>query len=939
MVLEYPVWLVLAIPLAIAVQVWRLPSRLLQALRLIVIALIVVAMSSPAVKLPSREGTIVVVADRSLSMPPGSDEIMAETINLIHNGMAGEDRLAVVSFGDSAVIERAPERGRFPGFTTQIMQDGSDLAEALDLAVALLPPKAPGRILVLSDGRWTTTDPASTASRAAARGIGIDYRLLERSTAGDVAIVRLDVPNSVSPGESFTMTAWIYSPVPQSITYRLEHGTTALAAGTRDVPSGLSRLVFRDTAAESGTNAYRFSVAGNGDDPMPENNVAKILVGVSGPRPVLCVSGSPDSGLPKLLQDGGLDMKHGDLATQVWTLEELSNYSAVMLENVPAQAIGERGMETLAAWVKETGSGLMLTGGMNAYGPGGYYQSPLEAIMPVTMELRLEHRGLPLAIVVALDRSGSMMAPVGGGRTKMDLANRGTAEALRMLGPSDEFGCIAVDSAPHVICRFGPVADKAAIQSRILKIASMGGGIFIFEALKAASEMILKAKAETRHIILFADAADSEEPGLYVDLIRALREARTTVSVIGLGTEHDCDAGLLKDIAQRGGGRCYFTQDATTLPRLFAQDTIVVARSAFVGKSTPVRITAGLKTLTGRSFETMPGVGGYNLCYLRPRANLAVATTDRYKAPLVASWHAGIGRVLCYTGEADGKYTGEMARWPIVGDFYSSMVRWTAGDPHALPGNMLLTQRLRRGVCVIELHLDPEREAEPLTELPVVRTLRGKPGESPAADETVTMQWTTADTLAVEVPLHGGETSLSSVDVPGAGPVAMAPICLPYSPEFQPQEIAVGRITLDRLARATGGQERIDLAGIWAELPKAMRYVEIAHWLIGLALIVLLVEVLERRTGILSMGPAVLWRRRRTEPEPEPDHAPARLPHIRRRRSRRVSVTAEKPAPAAPQAAPAAEKKPLAPSPKEKQPGMADALRRASRRARDRTRR
>ena len=129
------------------------------------------------------------------------------------------------------------------------------------------------------------------------------------------------------------------------------------------------------------------------------------------------------------------------------------------------------------------------------------------------MELRQEHRKLSLAIVVALDRSGSMTAPVGGGRTKMDLANLGTAEVVDLLGPMDELGVIAVDSAPHQIVALGRVDNKAAIRRRVLSIDSMGGGIYIYEALAAAAGMLADATPQTRHIILFADARDSVEEG------------------------------------------------------------------------------------------------------------------------------------------------------------------------------------------------------------------------------------------------------------------------------------------------------------------------------------------------------------------------------------------------------------------------------------------
>src|SRR6202020_3021953 len=117
----------------------------------------------------------------------------------------------------------------------------------------------------------------------------------------------------------------------------------------------------------------------------------------------------------KLLRGGGLKLHLTRPENFDWTLENLQRFSGVILENVPAEKIGHVGMEMLTAYVRETGAGLLMTGGRSSYGPGGYYKSPLDPIMPVSMELRNEHRKLALAIVVAMDRSGSMAVPVAGG--------------------------------------------------------------------------------------------------------------------------------------------------------------------------------------------------------------------------------------------------------------------------------------------------------------------------------------------------------------------------------------------------------------------------------------------------------------------------------------------------------------------------------------------
>jgi hypothetical protein len=147
-------------------------------------------------------------------------------------------------------------------------------------------------------------------------------------------------------------------------------------------------------------------------------------------------------------------------------------------------------------------------------------------------------------------------------------------------------------------------------------------------------------------------------------------------------------------------------------------------------------------------------VGGYNLCSLRPGATLATVTLDGYRAPLVAAWRAGAGRVVCYTGKADGKYAGAMARWERVGDYFTSLARWAAGPVGPLPHNMLLTQEVREGVNLVRLHLGPDRTGESFSSLPRAATLCGRGGAAPTTTHS-TLRWTGADTLTLEVPLGG----------------------------------------------------------------------------------------------------------------------------------------------------------------------------------------
>src|SRR5262249_25650978 len=157
--------------------------------------------------------------------------------------------------------------------------------------------------------------------------------------------------------------------------------------------------------------------------------------------------------------------------------------------------IGQNGLETVAPGGRETGGWLMMTGGRASYRAGGYYKSPPGPITPGSMGLCHKHRKPSLPNVGEQGRSGREAMTRARGKQKMDLANLGTAAVRDLLGPGDEFGCIAVDTEPHTIADLAPVTNKEKVRKDILGIQSMGGGIFIDVALQAAGKMILPAKS------------------------------------------------------------------------------------------------------------------------------------------------------------------------------------------------------------------------------------------------------------------------------------------------------------------------------------------------------------------------------------------------------------------------------------------------------------
>ncbi len=144
-----------------------------------------------------------------------------------------------------------------------------------------------------------------------------------------------------------------------------------------------------------------------------------------------------------------------------------------------------------------------------------------------------------------------------------------------------------------------------------------------------------------------------------------------------MGSRQDPDAALLEDVASKGNGRVYFAEDVLSLPRIFSQETIAVARSTFIDTATPLVVGADLALLGRLPVSDSIRLGGYNLTYLRSQASVGLRTDDENKAPTVAFWPRGAGRAVAFTGEVDGEYTGDFKAWNGRRALLEQMVRWT----------------------------------------------------------------------------------------------------------------------------------------------------------------------------------------------------------------------------------------------------------------------
>lgn len=888
----FPELFLLAIPTVFVYWRWSRARGVTGIIRGVILLLLLLALTGPELNLGGEGLDVVLVVDRSRSMPAGSDANIRELVSTLQDQRGQGDRLGIVAVGSTAAVEQVLSRNNVDAnYTQEILRDGSDLNAGIEAALEMIDPRAerrrPARILVFSDGEANGASPVASARRARELGIPIDYREFPLQRAGDVAIESIALPEAVAPREPFQFSAWVYADRDSDGKIELFRDGQLVTSQQRQFPSGLSRVLFRDLLEGGGLYKYEVKVT-VADDPLPTNNVGAGVVRVDAGRRILVLSADGQPGnLARTLQGGGVALDVAPSGSFPLTQDSLDKYRAVVLENVPASDFGRLKMERLAQFVEDLGGGLLVTGGERSFGMGGYFKSPLDEVLPVSMELRDEHRKTRVAIAVALDRSGSMAAPVKGGKTKMDLANLGTAECVKLLSPGDSFAVIAVDSSPHVIQPLTRVQDTESITARIRRIESMGGGIFVYEALVAAGNELMKADQATKHIILFSDSQDSEEPGAYKALLKKYESAGITVSVIGLGSKTDVDAKLLEDIATRGNGNVMFTADPEELPRLFTEDTMSVARSSFIKKD-PETQPSGIEgrvlpdaRLMGE-FEpgAFPSVDGYNLSYLRPGATVGVLSDDEYAAPWSAFWYRGLGRSAAITLEVDGQYSGQFGSWEDYNDFLITHARWLLGGDN--PDDVYLTIERQGQEAVITMQLDPEHDDTRSIEAPTLNAVR--PGDEREAPLEIPFTWQGAHTLQARFVLSRTGTYHTIVQLGPRKFVRGPVVTLPYSPEFAPRVgLESGDQLLKNLAEISGGTARIDAAEIFRDPPRSAGMWPLAIWLVAASIVLLVVEIAGRR---LSLWAKLADTAERTEQAPSGwrSWVPKQLPKLRKKR-------------------------------------------------------
>ncbi len=577
-------------------------------------------------------------------------------------------RPRVVPLADGAKQMPAIERHDPPG-TKAGFGAGTDLASALQLAYGVYPAGYLRRAVVLSDGVQTDGDLLAEANRARRFGVKLFAVPYHRPVPGEVAVRDLCArPTKVRVGEPFELHAQVFASRPETVKMTLKQGeaingldgvrTVDLKAGDNDVP-------FKSVVRVAGELTYALDVSDIPEDRFPENNRYAVTIAVPGRPYVLYVEGTTQHAtyLASALtaQDFDIDVRAPSELPS--TLRELERYDFVILSDTPAEQVSLTQQDAIEQYVRDLGGGFLFAGGENGYGLGGWYHTTIERILPVRMDAEKRRDEPGVAMVLVIDRSGSMSG------LPLEMAKAAARATADTLSPDDLLEVVAFDSQPTRIVKMTAAKHRARIQSDIARITP-GGGTEIFGALDAAYQSLTVTRARRKHVILLTDG-QAPQNGIR-DLAQAMAAEGITVSSVGLGA--GIDETLLRMVSDLGGGRFYKVVDPQSLPRVFTKETEMVSRSAAVEEYFQPKVVAPADFLRGIDIGAAPYLHGYVATKMKPAPAQEILESELGE-PILARWHVGLGWSVAWTSDVKNLWAVEWLRWPQYGQFWGQLVR------------------------------------------------------------------------------------------------------------------------------------------------------------------------------------------------------------------------------------------------------------------------
>ncbi len=761
--------------------------------RLLLAGMLSALLAEPRAVRRNETLTLIYALDLSDSIGEAASEAAIGAILRIDKARPEGNETGLVVFARNAAVEHPPRKSPLPfeAVNARIAKDGTSIEKALSLSAAMIPEDGQGRILLMSDGVQTEGSAAAVLDELKSRGISVDVLPVSYGYEHEVWLERLDLPASVKIGETYESTLVLSSLAAGRGRLVLRENGQVVFEQMVDYRAGKNRFVLPFRLRGAGHYEYAASIeVPPGRDGWKENNVAVGSLFLKGEGKVLLVT------------DPGGDMRDWEslaraLRAAPCVVEEkradefprdpltLLAYDAVIFANTPADAFDAVQLQALRDAVFNQGTGFLMVGGPNAFGPGGWNRTPVEEALPVSMDVSTK-KVLPKGALALILHTCEF--PEGN-----TWAKRIAKEAMRVLNEKDEVGILAWTGAGEGwVFPLTPAKEYERLAA-IVNRCEPGDMPSFATTMQMGLDGLKKSDAAVRHMIIISDG-DPSPPS--PELVKGFRDARVSVSTIAVSPHGGVDPGVLQAIAKETGGRYYFPKDPSKLPSIFIKEAKTLTRSMIQEKEFKPSIEFPSQILKG--LGEVPPLKGYVLTTPKLRSETILKGPEKEEIdPVLSVWRFGVGRTAAFTGDFSPRWGAKWLEW----EGFRPFVKQLAVDISRVAQESDLRLRTfaagEKGIVVIEDHHPSDRF------LDVVAKVAG-PGERA---ETVRLKPSGPRLYQGEFPLWGRGSYQVFAEGAGEGKPGrvLGGFSVPYSAEYL--RFRSNPVLLREIAARTGGKE------------------------------------------------------------------------------------------------------------------------------------
>jgi Ca-activated chloride channel homolog len=635
---------------------YRITSLVTRILVLVVAVFLLSGMTFQSRNIQPRTDVIILV-DVSDSVSASIDRMNAQ-IKAIIDESNGDYKIGVITFANGNIYNvRMTDNtsniyDRYINTTSKPDATGTNIAVALSYARSQLTTPSNGRIILLTDGLETDESALNAVRNIARSGVRIDTIYFSpNSYFFEVQINTVTVPERVNLGETVQFLVDIQSTVSGTGLLSVYDNTVLIHQEPIQLNGFEETFVVEHMFNSGGLHELYFEVESPLDS-VSENNgyFAHVFIDASSNILIVDGTGSESSALYDLLsQDHAVTVVGVDHLLPT-TTTALQVYDLVILMNVSNSDLPINFVQILNIYVNQLGGGLLTIGGNKAYIEEDMSGSVFEEMLPVVASTTAR----PLAVMFVLDSSGSMNDIIGTtGKTRFQLAKEGAIESVNALSNQDYFGLISFNAVANVAIPMTPATQKESIIEQINLLQTASGTTYKVGLELAASALKSMPDHFMKHIIFITDGTATDSRAGYTEVVEGLSDFNITLSGLAIYRQDFLSSHIVRELAEIGGGRFYYIQDASQLPAIMLEESTVSAIE-YINEGLFIPSIASF-TAAVLGITELPELGGYYGTLLKENATMVLTSNEGL--PVYASWRYGSGRVGSFTSDLNGYWS------------------------------------------------------------------------------------------------------------------------------------------------------------------------------------------------------------------------------------------------------------------------------------------